>query len=598
MRSAFWSHIPVPLRVFPLLILLAAQLVGCGGGGGGGGASNFAGRSYLYSNGGKILALTIDAASKFTAFVLDPGQIATGNGIQGTVAGNGQFTGQSNDGIVQIQGAVGLDGQIANGTVRRNAVDVFTFNATVSTSTRVTPANLTGSFSGVSGSDSALLSVDPNGHGVLFAKDGAVVGGGLFDIGTTGDIDAIDSSFTGTFAVVGDTATLHLTKLAGQVVDFTIDISRKTKARWTFLVYINAANNLQEFGPLNVNQMEKIGSTADVNIVVQWKQAVCSDCGSPEWTGTRRYFVTRDNNTSQVNSTLVEDMGQNIDMGDWHELRNFIVWGQQHYPADRTSVVIWNHGAGWRPTRAEMDRKLTPFPRSVSIDDHTRNEIQIWQLPQALDVSPKPDMVVFDASLMQMLEVAYEIKDSTPVVVGSEESPPGEGYVYDTFLNDLVQTPTMTATQFGTKIVTRTLEAYGPNGNNTQSAINTSQLANLAAKADAFAQSLILNIPNSGAATVTARNNADSYAYPENKDFWHYAELVKSNASANDLKQAATNVQTAIQAAVFAEGHGTLHRNSHGVAIYVPSPGGFLASYSNLAFARNTSWDQWLQTQP
>ena len=54
------------------------------------------------------------------------------------------------------------------------------------------------------------------------------------------------------------------------------------KTRWTVLVYMNAANNLQPDSLLNMGQMAGIGSDSNVNIVVQWKQAKCApsvDCG-------------------------------------------------------------------------------------------------------------------------------------------------------------------------------------------------------------------------------------------------------------------------------------------------------------------------------
>jgi hypothetical protein len=345
--------------------------------------------------------------------------------------------------------------------------------------------------------------------------------------------------------------------------------------------------------------MEKVGSTKDLIIVVQWKRANCGTCGNPEWTGTRRYFITKDTNDSQVTSQIVQNMGASIDMGDWRELRNYILWAQQQYPADHYALVIWNHGAGWRPTRAAGDRTPSVFPRSVSIDDSTNSEIQTWQLPQALTAGTRLDTVIFDASLMQMLEVAYEIRDATDVITGSEESPPGEGYVYDRFLTDLAGNPGMTARDLGTKIVQRTLEAYGHNNNLTQSALDTSRLANLASKLNSFATTLETNISGSRSAMVFARRNAENYAYPDNKDLWHYAQLIKENSPSTALQNAATDVQTAISSAVIAEDHGTINGNSHGVAIYVPAPIDYLSgSYALLALARATEWDRWLQDQP
>src|SRR5262249_28401020 len=150
-----------------------------------------------------------------------------------------------------------------------------------------------------------------------------------------------------------------------------------------------------------------------------------------------------------------------------------------------------------------------------------------WEIPQALNVTPQLDMLIFDASLMQMTEVAYEIRNSLKgqngengILVGSEESPPGEGYVYNTFLADLTANPGMTAAQLGTQIVNRTLDSYGSSGNNTQSCIDLSHMDDVATKLNAFATSLILHIGDSSTAMTNARNNADHYAYPENKDLW------------------------------------------------------------------------------
>src|SRR5690242_10589966 len=53
----------------------------------------------------------------------------------------------------------------------------------------------------------------------------------------------------------------------------TANAHATNRARWTVLVYINAANNLQPDSLLNVSQMAAVGSDANVNIVIQWKQA-------------------------------------------------------------------------------------------------------------------------------------------------------------------------------------------------------------------------------------------------------------------------------------------------------------------------------------
>ena len=44
------------------------------------------------------------------------------------------------------------------------------------------------------------------------------------------------------------------------------------KDKWNFLVYVASNNNLYRFGPLNVDEMKRVGSNERVNIFVQIDQ--------------------------------------------------------------------------------------------------------------------------------------------------------------------------------------------------------------------------------------------------------------------------------------------------------------------------------------
>lgn len=585
---------PSPLVIAVLAALGAGLCGGCGGGGGGGGVSPL-NRTYSASTRGFTFALTVDAGGRFTlVFDNDEAGGAVVTGAQGTMARDGTFFGQSQDAQYQFSGRVSGDPPRATVTVRKNGSVVADFQAPSVAGTGVTPSNLRGTFAGVDGLDAVYLTTDGAGVGTLLGRVGGAMDGGQYTLSATNEL-TIRGQVVGRFVVSGSDLSLNLLRFGGSAVDRTFPLSQTARAKWTFLVFLNAANDLQRFGPLNVNQMEMVGSSQDVNIVVQWKQANCVTCGSPDWVGTRRYYITRDNNPTQVTSPVVQELGQNVDMGDWRELRNFIVWAQERYPAERYALVVWNHGAGWRITR---DNKLGKIPRSVSIDDHTRNEIQVWQLPQALNVNPQVDMLIFDASLMQMIEVAYEVRNATSIMVGSEESPPGEGYVYNAFLVDLVGNPGITPAQFGAKIVQRTFEQYGYNGDNTQSAVDLSKMETVKDRLNDFALRLLARGPSEPDLVRDARQNAESYAYPENKDLWDYADRIANGTGFADLRTAARGLQSAIESAVIANEAGRLNRNSHGLSVYVPTPTAYLTSYANLAITRVTSWDEWLQAQP
>jgi len=366
---------------------------------------------------------------------------------------------------------------------------------------------------------------------------------------------------------------------------------------WTILVFMNAANNLEPDSVDDMNEMEQLGSTADVNIVVQWKRIAGYDSSNGDWRTTRRYYVTRDNDPDTVNSNLLVDMGTGVDMGNPNTLREFLQWGVRTFPARKYMVVIWNHGAGWRAYR---DR-LNIFARGVSYDDNTGNHIRIWELPLAMSVGVRWNIIAFDASLMQMLEVAYEIRNLGDYIVGSEESPPAPGYPYHRILAPVIANPNIPARDLAVQIVTQTINYYNPDStdNITQSALDASLIENVALRVDVLAQ-VLLRVATDHAAVAAARENAQAYAEYTFKDLWDYTEQLRTRLpSSPALTDAINGVQNALSQAVIAEAHSNRRVNrSRGLSIYVPRPSEFETRYNLLAFARATHWDEWLQAQP
>jgi hypothetical protein len=255
----------------------------------------------------------------------------------------------------------------------------------------------------------------------------------------------------------------------------TVTSGSATNGKWTIMVFINAANDLYPFSDLNVNQMEEVAGNPDVRFVVQWKQSDgfwVNPNDPPTFTGTRRYLVKPDT-TGNIASELVQDLGAGVDMGSPATMLEFLNWAKTNYPADRYAFVVWNHGNGWRRS---PDSQPT---RAVSYDDEFGTSIQTWQLAQALG-SNQFDILSWDASLMQMIEVAYEVQDHADYVVGSEESPPGAGLPYDLVFGPFRDNPDATTLALSKNFVDGMLAAYGNSGKITQSVLDATQLPALA----------------------------------------------------------------------------------------------------------------------
>ncbi|HOF86961.1 MAG TPA: clostripain-related cysteine peptidase [Armatimonadota bacterium] len=385
---------------------------------------------------------------------------------------------------------------------------------------------------------------------------------------------------------------------ANAVVDIASSTLTPVTRKWTVLVYLNADNDLEYYGVQDVNEMEAVPDSEQVTVVVQMDRAPGWDTTNGNWTDTRRFVIRHDQDSAVMTSALeanaLELMGE-VDMGDPAQLAAFIAWGKANFPAEHYLLVVWNHGSGWR-SRALADD--APATRGVSFDDTSGSYIRTTELPAALATTPQLDLVAFDASLMQMMEIAYEMRHSCRYIIGSEESPPGAGYKYDSWLGPLVADPAMTPRDLAITMARETLNYYGSGSNITHSVLDTAELDTLAAHVDAFAQALLAHGFTPTLADV--RDQSEDYAYGDYKDLYDYARRASAAVSNQAVKNAASGLQAQIEKAVVANYRGALHPNSHGVSIFVPYPEVYsrlAGTYAPLALSRDTHWDEWIASQ-
>lgn len=362
---------------------------------------------------------------------------------------------------------------------------------------------------------------------------------------------------------------------------------------WTVLMYVDAANNLWGNAIDNINQMELVGSNAQVAILLQVK-GVSED--SYEYsTDTRRYYIAGDTDMSVIESTVVEDLGSGVDMASPDTLADFIEWGKAAYPADHYAIVLWDHGQGWEGVRA-VDQ---PPVKAIFIDDETGNEMSLAELQDAFAAGGDVDVAIFDACLMSMLEVGYSIKDYADIMVASEETIWASGMPYELYLLELRKDPYMSPNAFSEVLVDTYAEAYADWPYVTISAVDLSTMNQLAAATSAFGQSMINNIVTIQSQVESAQANAQEFGGSPStyKDLYHFASLVNSSVSVSSVKTAAQNVMNQISNSVMYEWHvNSTNANSHGISIYIPPSGGFNSDYLILDFADETSWDEFLST--
>ena len=103
---------------------------------------------------------------------------------------------------------------------------------------------------------------------------------------------------------------------------------------------------------------------------------------------------------------------------------------------------------------AQTRRRL----RGVAIDATDRDYVDNQELQKALADVPgdghRVDLLGFDACLMSVVEIGYQLRGLTRLMVGSQETEPGAGWPYKEVLAALAARPTMSAHQLAETIVT------------------------------------------------------------------------------------------------------------------------------------------------
>ena len=359
---------------------------------------------------------------------------------------------------------------------------------------------------------------------------------------------------------------------------------------WTFLTFLNGHNNLDSYGAMNIGQMEQIGSTDQLNIVVQWASSAAPT--------TQRIFVKKGSHD------VVQDMPR-VDMGNYQSLVEFVRWGVQNYPAKHYFINIWNHGGGWH----KFIKSGGVQAQDISWDDFSGNHITTEDLGVAMSQSAqiighKVDIYGSDACLMAMGEVTGEMADTVAYTVGSEETEPGNGWPYGTFLSRWAAAKAPTSAQVSSMLAEEYGKAYSNGGvygatDITFSAMDMSQLPNFWKSASTLARELNkLNAVQIKNLLKTAQGT-QSFAYSDYKDMGDFVSKIKATAALEVDRQAVADVEKSIQSLVISNHPtGSFANTAHGISVWIPTDKydwtDYQQRYQGLRFQKETGWSSFL----
>ena len=352
-------------------------------------------------------------------------------------------------------------------------------------------------------------------------------------------------------------------------------------AEWTVIVYSAADDEvLEESMWFDINEMEVVGSNPQMNIVVQIDRYAGSFTGDGDWTDTRRYLITQDNDLEHIASPVIQSVGE-VDTGNPQTLIDFVTWAIQNYPARKYALVMSDHGGGWTGGFSDMS--------AASYSDLSIPEIasSIEQIRQNTGID-KFELIGFDACLMAQIEVFAALYPYSNYMVASEEVIPGYGWSYAAWLGQLAQNPTVDGSGMSQAIISTYIvndivltggrassdEIAQEESTSTLSAIQSARVPDVIGAMNQFV-STITGLEQS--LVAEARTYTRSYfslfgeeVTPSFIDLGNFSEVVTTLTDDAEIQQAAIQLQTAISSAVVAEKHGINMSGSNGIAFHFP----------------------------
>jgi len=351
---------------------------------------------------------------------------------------------------------------------------------------------------------------------------------------------------------------------------------------WGFYVYMAGDNTLYEEVTDDLNEMMMVGSNSNLEIVALTDQLLGND--------SHAYHVVKhgveETPLSEINATWENE----IDMGDGETLKDFMVWATTEYPAQRKILVIWDHGSGWKRVAEDQGSYLTV--------PEIRNSIENYR---EITGDPPLTMIGFDACLMGMFEIAYELKDQTEMIHGSEAYEPLEGWTYNHLLYKLDQQTTNSELAY--HIVNDYIESYR-NGSVytsysvTAAVIDTSKLEDVWNKLEDFSGQINSVLPVYRDQVSYSRDQTQRYDQnPDYRDLYDLTINVENRIPVSDTIKYSRELQNSINEAVIAEDHwqkpGKLPvERAHGLTIYFPTDGAE-TGYDDLLIS-NSKWSEFI----
>lgn len=286
--------------------------------------------------------------------------------------------------------------------------------------------------------------------------------------------------------------------------------------------------------------------------------------------------------------TYLEDV-PGADMGDPATFEAFVRQVQARQgTAAKTFLDIWDHGGSFAGMGPDQNTK------GILGNDETKSVLD--------KLGFRADIIGFDACLMASVEVVAAVVGHADYLIASEETEPGHGWDYETWLLAAAARPEITTGEIGAALVDTFLdsEKHAVTNGRTLSMINLDAAPALLAATDALGEALAARTGGGLDPIVDAHRDAQKYgSHGGNDDEFardlsvFAARLAKQDPGLASVAQAVKDAVTACVA--YAREDGT-KPGSKGLTIYSFSNAGwFEGGYYSAATASGPGYLKFVQ---
>ncbi len=408
--------------------------------------------------------------------------------------------------------------------------------------------------------------------------------------------------------------------------------------KWCLLVYCDTdserSRDVDSIGLYVLNELEEGLEKNDIDILFLWDRASGNDAV---------YQVVADH-TPLIRSKIIKKFKE-INSGSSDTLKDFIIQGKELYPNRRYMLVIFNHGFSWRGCCSDS--------HADEIEDiHIQkwNEyMSLHELHRGLDESGGVDILGFCSCMMASIEVMYELRNDTKVIIASEGLSGAMYWPWKKLVEVLSRSSSDNLTNLSEKII----DAFSVYNRNTRfvhrilslllgiysyprefyilayvypphftiSAVGTEGIASLAKDIDKLSICFTNNIEEYRKTITRARSRVEDFPVPlsvnelfgDQIDIVHFCEIMSKMVNNQTIQYDLKRIKDKVSYLVIAEYHERGHPKANGLSIYFPPRHlknvrfdwqfkkiGLKFSldvYSrSVEFCEDTNWDDFLKT--